>query len=281
MIEVVSWGIGGSVRDAGRPGLAHLGRSRGGAVDPEALALANRIVGNPPAAAGFETSGGLVIVAQQAVLVAVAGAPCDLSVDDGPPLGWGTGTALPPGARVRVGRLHGGARTYLAVRGGLHRPGGAPADGVPADGAQPGDVVAVGADPGTPAATQPAAPRPWDGVARIWPGPRLHWFTADAARELTGSTWTVRLESDRVGARLDGPVLDRSVGGELPSEGLVEGALQVPPDGRPIVMLADHPVTGGYPVIAVVDPGDLAVVAQAAPGAALRFRWARPVARGR
>jgi allophanate hydrolase subunit 2 len=79
-------------------------------------------------------------------------------------------------------------------------------------------------------------------------------------------------DSDRVGARLSGPALVRSRHEELPSEGLVEGAIQVPPDGQPIVMLADHPTTGGYPVIAVVDPADLRHVAQAAPGTTLRFR---------
>lgn len=261
-IEVVAWGIGGSVRDLGRPGLAHLGRSRGGAVDAAALALANRIVGNPEGAAGFESSGGLTLVARHPAMVAIAGSPCDVTVLDGPPAGWGTAAILPAGAQLRIGRLRGGARTYVAVRGVVERAGAA---------AEP-DAFAVGPDPGTPAASEPVPPRPLDRVVRLWPGPRRDWFGADAWTQLLGASFTVLPDSDRVGARLDGPALARRHVGELPSEGLVEGAIQVPPDGRPIVMLADHPVTGGYPVIAVVDPADLAIVAQTPVGGTLRFR---------
>ncbi len=274
MIEVVAWGIAGSVRDAGRPGLAHLGRSRGGAVDLAALALGNRIVGNPADAAGFESSGGLVLAPRRPVLLAVTGSPCDLRVIDGPPLGWGVPVVLPAGSRVRVGRLHGGARTYVAVRGGVV--------GAPKGAGAAGQAVGVGPDPGSPVAVHPVASAPRRDVARVWPGPRRDWFTSAAWELLTSAVWTVSPDSDRAGARLAGPALPRAVVSELASEGLVEGALQVPPDGRPIVMLADHPVTGGYPVIGVVDPDDVAVIAQTPVGAGVRFtaapstgtRWA-------
>lgn len=267
MIEVVTWGVGGSVRDLGRTGLAHLGRSRGGAVDAAALALANRIVGNPEGAAGFESSGGLTLVAGRPVMVGVTGAPCDLTVVGGPHIGWGSATVLPAGARLRIGRLHGGARVYVAVRGGLvGQAGRIPRSPTPAG------QVGVGADPGTAAATEAVPPRPAGQVARVWPGPRRDWFEDAAWAHLVTAEFTVLPASDRVGLRLDGPALVRRTLRELPSEGLIEGAIQVPPDGRPIVMLADHPVTGGYPVIAVVDPADLPVVAQAAAGATLRFR---------
>ncbi len=273
MIEVASWGIGGSVRDAGRPGLAHLGRSRGGAVDVAALALGNRLVGNPPAVAGFESAGGLVLVPRRAVLVAVTGSPCDLTVFDGPPLGWGAPGVVPAGARVRIGRLHGGARTYVAVRGGVTVQGASGRG--PGGGEHTPSVVATGPDPGAAVSTEIAVPRPPPPTIRLWPGPRRDWFADDAWDVLLDTTWTVRPETDRVGTRLDGPSLVRTVDRELPSEGLVEGALQVPPDGRPIVMLADHPVTGGYPVIGVVDPDDVGAVGQSPVGATVRFVAAR------
>jgi allophanate hydrolase subunit 2 len=109
-------------------------------------------------------------------------------------------------------------------------------------------------------------------VITVWAGPRTEWFEADALDHLAAVVWTVSGGVSRVGVRLDGPALPRRVGSELPSEGLVPGAIQVPPDGRPVVMSANHPTTGGYPVIAVVDPGHLTAVVQAPPGSAVRFR---------
>lgn len=255
-VEIIVAGIASSVRDAGRPGLAHLGTGRGGAVDLSALGLANRLVGNAPEAGAFETSGGLVLRFGGAVLVAVTGSPADLTVDGGPPVGWGAPIALPAGAVLRVGRLRGGARTYVALRGGVTDRAGS---------------VEVGPEPDAGPSTVAAVPPHLDRPVRVWPGPRRDWFTDDAWRRLTTSTWTATAHSDRMGLRLDGASLDRVIGRELPSEGLVEGAVQVPPDGRPIVMLADHPTTGGYPVIAVVDPADVWLAAQRPAGATLRF----------
>ncbi|MFN8022527.1 MAG: biotin-dependent carboxyltransferase family protein [Acidimicrobiales bacterium] len=259
-LVVASWGVAGSLRDAGRRGLAHVGRSRGGAVDLASLELGNRLVGNPPDATGFETSGGLTLRLGRPALLAVTGSPCDVRVDDGPALGWGVPVALPAGATVRIGRLHGGARSYVCVRGGVRVDG---------------DGVRIGADPEHPAASHPAVPWPIDGLVRIWPGPRLDWFAGDAFEALLTAIWHVQPASDRVGLRLDGPALVRARHDELPSEGMVEGALQVPPDGHPIVMLADHPATGGYPVIAVVDPADLRQVAQRPAGSQVHFTRAR------
>ena len=257
MIEVLSWGVAGAVRDGGRPGWAHLGRGRGGAVDLEALALGNRLVGNEPRAGGIETSGGLALRIVSPVMIAVTGSPADVNITDGPPLGWGAHTVVPAGAVVRIGRLHGGARTYVAVRGGL---------------VIDGDRMIVGPDPGRPASHEPAVPRPIERVVRVWPGPRVEWFAPGSWERLIAGEWEVRPDSDRVGARLRGPALERAIPRELPSEGLVEGSIQVPPDGQPIVMLADHPVTGGYPVIAVVDRASLSAVAQAPPGTRLTLR---------
>ncbi len=262
-LEVVSWGVAGSVRDGGRPGLAHLGRARGGAVDPWSLHLGNRLVGNPSETAAIETSGGLVVRCRRALMVAVTGSPCELAVDHGPALGWGTATALPAGAVVRIGRLRGGARVYLCVRGGAGATPGAPGEPV---------ALAVGSEPSNPPSPTAAVPRSLDGPVAVWPGPRLDWFVPGAWEALCSTEWQVLEASDRVGVRLGGdPPLRRAVPGELPSEGLVEGAVQVPPDGCPIVMLADHPTTGGSPVIAVVDPGHLRLVAQRPAGATIRF----------
>lgn len=255
MIRVVSWGIAGSVVDSGRTGRAWLGQSRGGAVDVASLALANRLVGNSEARAGLESSGGLVLAFDEPTMVVLTGAVAEVSVADGHPVGWGSPVVLPAGASLRIGRLLDGARTYVAVRGGVTRTG---------------ETLAIGADPQTPAATHPAARTPLPSTVRLWPGPRLEWAAAATWAQLTTSEFTVTATS-RVGVRLSGPVLRRTTLTELPSEGMVEGALQLPPDGHPIIMLADHPTTGGYPVIAVVDPADLPSVAQAAAGANLRF----------
>ncbi|NUS50992.1 MAG: biotin-dependent carboxyltransferase family protein [Nocardioidaceae bacterium] len=103
------------------------------------------------------------------------------------------------------------------------------------------------------------------------PGPRDDWFTADALDTLTSSTYRVAGDSNRVGLRLDGPALERARDGELPSEGIVLGAVQVPPSGLPLVFLHDHPTTGGYPVVGVVAPRDLWQCAQLRPGEAVRF----------
>lgn len=260
MIDVASWGIAGSVVDAGRPGMAWLGAGRGGAVDLTSLSLANRLVGNGEHSGVFETSGGLTFVVDAPTMVAVTGAVARIEVSDGPPVGWGAPVVIPAGATVRIARLLDGARTYVAVRGGLRVVGS--------------QAVEVGPDPGGPAAEH-AAPRSAPRTElKVWSGPRRDWFTDAAWQRLCSDTFTVTTTS-RVGTRLEGASLDRVRPDELPSEGMIEGAIQVPPDGNPIVFLADHPTTGGYPVIAVVDPADVPHIAQAAPGTQLRFRWSR------
>jgi allophanate hydrolase subunit 2 len=257
-IDIVSWGVAGSVRDAGRTGRAAWGASRGGAVDVASLALANRLVGNPAHAGAIESSGGLQLrVLHRPVMVAVAGGIAAIDVADGPPVGWGSPVVLPAGAVMRVGRLTEGTRVYVALRGGVRTN----ATG-----------VEIGADPGTVAASEPAPRLASPDRIGLWPGPRLDWFVDDAWSVLTSAEFRITPHGDRVGVRLSGPPLQRSILTELPSEGMVEGAVQVPPDGSPIVMLADHPVTGGYPVIAVVDPRDLGHLAQVPPGSPVRFR---------
>ncbi len=118
-------------------------------------------------------------------------------------------------------------------------------------------------------APQPAPPT--ELVLRVTPGPRDDWFTPEAVRTFTSRTYRVSSASNRIGLRTEGPALERALPGELPSEGMVLGAVQVPPNGRPVVFLADHPTTGGYPVIAVVRTADLPAAAQAVPGTPVRF----------
>jgi allophanate hydrolase subunit 2 len=177
---------------------------------------------------------------------------------------------LPAGASLRIRRVTAGTRVYVAVRGGVSVDG-VSVDGVSVDGVSvDGEHLHIGADPGTAASVVAAARRELTGTVRVWPGPRVDWFADGSFEQLCRAIWSVTTTS-RVGVRLVGSPLARRREGELPSEGIVEGAVQVPPDGQPIVMLADHPTTGGYPVIAVVDPKDLAEAAQAAPGTTLRF----------
>lgn len=274
MIEIVATGPRATLQDLGRAGYAALGVSCSGGFDRGALRLANRLVGNDDGAAVIEvTLGGLEFRVERAVTVAFTGAPC-------PGLDWGMALSLPAGSSIRLGAPVHGLRSYLAVRGGfavalvlgsastdtLSGIGPAPlkiGDRLSPGPTPPGDVV--GAAVGSTASGR-AHPRTL--AARL--GPRDDWFTASARAALVHTCWRVRSECDRVGVRLDGPPLERVHDRELASEPTLPGALQVPGDGRPILFGPDAPVTGGYPVIAVVS--DLDGAAQLRPGDEVRFR---------
>ncbi|WP_205474556.1 biotin-dependent carboxyltransferase family protein [Nocardioides sp. SYSU D00038] len=283
---VLDAGVLTTVQDRGRPGLAHLGVPRAGPLDAPAAALANRLVGNPPDAALLEvTLGGLAVRADAGRWVAVTGAPAPVTVD-----GRARGSArpewLPAGAELRLAAPPSGVRTYVAVAGGIEVE--------PVLGSRATDTLAwVGPPRVSSGAVLPLGPavgrpepvdtprEPVPGPVRLLPGPRADWCGPDPVGSLCAASYVVTDDSDRVGLRLDGPPLPRTREGELPSEGMVLGAVQVPPDGRPVVFLADHPVTGGYPVVAVVHPDDLWVCGQLRPGDPLRFtRAGRPPARG-
>ncbi|AAZ56001.1 allophanate hydrolase subunit 2 [Thermobifida fusca YX] len=280
-LEVLETGVLTTVQDAGRVGHALLGVGRSGAADPVSYALANRLVANPPRAAALEvTFGGLRCRAHGAMTVAVTGAPGPVSVD-GRAAAMNTVIHLRDGSELRIGTPERGLRSYVAVRGGLDTPpvlGSRSTDTLAGLGPQqvtPGTVLPVGPPPQdlpvVDAAPDTVFPR--DEVElRVMLGPRDDWFTEDAIRTLLTSDYVVSSRTDRVGARLLGPPLPRSRLGELPSEGIVPGALQIPHHGDPVLFLADHPVTGGYPVIAVVVSADLRWAAQARPGTRLRFR---------
>ena len=283
MLEVLATGPLTTVQDLGRPGQARWGVGVSGAADREALRLANRLLGNGIPAAGLEvTFGGLVLLARTDVHLALTGAACPATVDD-KPVGHNARVLLPAGARLALGPPRTGVRTYVGVRGGIAV---APVLGSRATDvlAQLGpEVAAVGAllPVGAPEGALPELdlapvrePAGDDVVLRVRWGPRDDWFSPAARAELVGARWTASAESDRVGVRLSGPELQRTVDAELASEGMVPGALQVPPSGRPTLLLADHPLTGGYPVIAVVLDADVDAAGQLRPGQAVRFRAA-------
>ena len=291
------------LKDDGRPGHAAQGVAPSGAVDRSAYARANRLLGNPAGTAALEcTLGGLRVRFDEPATIVLTGTDAVLTVN-----GARTGTEevvrVPAGAEVAVTVPRRGLRSYLAVRGGFDVPpvlGSRSTDPLAGIGpARPaaGDVLPTGTPPAAddvpPSDPPPTAddvppndPRPvvavvaaeaasvgGDGVLilAVDLGPRDDWFTPDAIDTFLSAEFRVALAGDSVGLRLDGPALPRLRTDELPSEGVVRGSVQVPPSGHPIVFQADHPVTGGYPVIAVLTPAAADLAAQARPGAAIRF----------
>jgi biotin-dependent carboxylase-like uncharacterized protein len=273
------------LEDRGRVGLAHLGLGHSGAADRTSHDLANRLVGNAADAACIEvTLGTLEVRVDAPVLMAVTGAPVEVRCD-ARTHAVNTSFWVPPDTTVRLGRPIAGLRSYVAVRGGLRGLevlGSVSWDTMAKLGTpplKPGDVLPVGAALAAFPATDFAP------VAKIGPerlelplilGPRDDWFEAAAIERLARHDFTVSPETDRVGARLEGPELARKRHGELSSEGVVLGALQVPTNGRPTLFLADHPVTGGYPVIGCVPQPWVDRASQAAPGQLIRFHPRRP-----
>ena len=269
------------VQDRGRPGLAHLGVGAAGAMDRAALALANRLVGNDADAAGLEILfGGAEFAADGPVWIAVAGAWGEVAVD-GRPIEPHTATRLAAGETLAFEAAGHGIRYYLAVRGGIEAPrvlGSRSRDTLASLGPEPlaeGDALPIGPEPAGPVPPVDLVPvdPPATGTATLAlrPGPRREWFAPAAWESLLHSEWRVSPRSDRSGVRLEGPMLDRADARELPSEGMVPGAIQVSPDGAPTILAADHPVTGGYPVIAVVTDESLDALAQLRPGQPIRF----------
>lgn len=283
-LSIVRTGPLCTVQDRGRPGRASFGVGRSGAADIASHDAANRLVGNTAQAATLEvTFGGLALRACFDAVVAVTGASTECAVD-GVRQGLYSTIMLPSGATLTLAAPTSGLRNYLAVRGGIDAPtvlGSRSTDTLSGIGPE---VVRAGTDllVGTEHADWPAAeyiPEPLPRsvtTLRVEYGPRDDWFTAEAKATLIQQRWTVSQDCDRVGIRLDGPdPLPRAVAGELASEGMVPGGLQVPPSGKPVLFLADHPVTGGYPVIAVVTTGSMPEAAQLRPGDTVRFHLGR------
>jgi biotin-dependent carboxylase-like uncharacterized protein len=291
-LTVLRVGFALTTQDLGRPGFSDMGLGAAGAADRGAAALGNRMVGNRPGAAVLEALLGSVALRTDAyVLAAVTGAagPVDVERAGGTVRGAAAYEVLvlEPGDVLHVGLPDTGLRAYVAVRGGVAvEPvlGSRSWDSLAQLGPAPlraGDVLPVGDDAEAwPVVDAVAPPLPADGagpvVLDVVPGPRDDWFTPAWRSTLTGQDHVVSPDSDRIGVRTTAAVpLVRAVTGELPSEGVETGSLQVPPDGSPVLFLADHPVTGGYPVVAVLTPASLDRAAQLRPGDVVRFRLPR------
>jgi KipI family sensor histidine kinase inhibitor len=292
-LAVVDPGMQSLLQDLGRAGLGDLGVAFSGAADKDAARQANRLVGNAPGEAVVETLfGGLSVTARGLQVLALTGAEARAVVTDA------AGTllrrpvprapfALRDGETLTVDEPAAGLRTYLALRGGIEARadlGSRSTDVMSGIGPAPlaaGDELVRRQDPGSGLVGDAEAPlraTPRAGAVtdlRITLGPREDWFDRENVDLLTGQEWEVTAESNRIGVRLAAPAggraLTRNRTGELASEGVVSGALQVPPSGLPVLFLADHPVTGGYPVIAVVVREDLGAAAQLPPGARVRL----------
>lgn len=278
-VTVLATGPLCTVQDSGRPGLAATGVGRSGACDRASYRLANRLVGNAADAAVLEvTFGGLHLRADSDVVVVTTGARCADAAAHNSPLVLLAGDELTLGAPVS------GLRTYVALRGGVDVPpvlGSRSTDLLSGLGPAPvgaGEVLPLGdpdrAMPGVDVAPV-AEPARDDVVVSVSGGPRWDWFTHATREALLTTAYTMTSDSNRIGLRLRGLPMHRSRPGELPSEGIVRGALQVPVSGQPVLFLADHPVTGGYPIIAYVDDGDVDRCAQLRPGQSLSFKLAR------
>lgn len=276
--EVLTTGPLALVQDLGRPGLGATGVGRSGAADRAALRLANRLVANPEGAAGIETVfGGFAVRATRRLTLALAGAPAPATID-GMPVGHHAVLTVHPGQVLRLGSPPTGLRTYVAVRGGVDVApvlGSHSTDIMSGIGPAPlaiGDAIPIGPEPAefplidvAPVAVPPGG----TVTLRAMLGPRADWVHEPQA--LAGTRWTASSRSDRVGMRLEGEPLRRSDHGELPSEGMVRGSIQVPPGGELVLFLADHAVTGGYPVVAVVLDSDVDRAAQVRPGQHVKF----------
>ncbi|WNV91153.1 biotin-dependent carboxyltransferase family protein [Umezawaea sp. Da 62-37] len=281
-LTVLRTGPQALVQDLGRPGYAHLGVPPSGALDMPALRLANRLAGNPESAAGLEVLlGGLAVRARCSCTVVVTG-PRVPVLRNGKPVGSHAPVHLACDDVLEIGTPEDGLRCYAAVSGGIAveaELGSRSTDLLSGIGPEPlraddelplGPVVApaVGIDVLAPTRV------PAELAVAVLLGPRDDWFDLPV-RQLAAGRWTVSERSNRVGMRLTGTALERGArfaGRELASEGIPTGGVQVPADGQPVVFLADHPTTGGYPVIGVVPAAELALLAQARPGTAFRFR---------
>jgi biotin-dependent carboxylase-like uncharacterized protein len=279
-ITVLHPGALTTIQDLGRPGLAYLGIPRSGAADRPSLMLANRLVGNREDRPALETTVvGPRLKLEQATTLALTGAVVDATLDDRP-LAMNTPIHAPAGSSLSVGSASAGLRTYLAVRGGIDGEptfGSCSSDLHNAIGPAPlaaGDTLEIGTadDLFTSVDSAPAPALDEEPQLRVMLGPRDAMFTHGAIERLLAEPFMVTTEVSRVGARLEGPPLERADGSELLSEPVVTGSLQVPPSGQPILLLSDHPTTGGYPVIAVLYAAELAIAGQLRPGQQIRFR---------
>ncbi len=284
-LEILHTGPLALVEDLGRVGLAHLGVTRSGAADRRSHTLANRLVANPDDRATIEvTFGGFSArVRGGGVDIAVTGADTNPAVNG---IAFGTNSIqhARDGDVILLGTPRAGLRAYLGVRGGIDVTpvlGSRSYDVMSAIGPlplQPGDVLPIGEHTHDyPELDQAPVAAISEHLVELLvvPGPRDDWLVDPDA--LVHTIWMASDRSDRVGMRLDGrPLRHRQPDRQLPSEGATRGAIQLPPNGLPVILGPDHPVTGGYPVIGVVTNEDIDRVAQIRPGQYVRMHWSRP-----
>ena len=291
VFEVVAPGLRAVLQDGGRRGVAAVGVPAAGAADPVSFMLANALVGNPAGAGALEITGGATrLRCVESCHAAIVGAAPELRVD-GAPVPDGQLVPLAPGQALEVRGLEQGCRTYLAVAGGLLGPtafASVSSDELCRLGAGPleagghlwagpwapplGDHLEAGARRELGAEIDTESPV----ELRVVPGPHPEWFERDALARLAATVFAVAAESNRVGLRLRAegapPTLRAGDSGhELDSQCVVTGAIQVPPDGNPVVLLPDHATLGGYPVLAVVAAADHGRLGQCGPGTPVRL----------
>ena len=283
-MEVLDAGLMTVYQDLGRPGYGDLGVTASGAADRASAATANTAVGNPRQSTVLENIGGMELRALSDTVICVTGATTRVWVGD-MPVQLARPALVTAGQTVLIDAAHYGMHNYIALRGGLIADaelGSSATDVLSGLGPSPisaGDVLAV--PPNSPGTTDSQLTNPLrvtqseDGrtvaTLRCVLGPRDDWFGANVQRFLE-TQWTVSSQSNRVGLRLDSDTtVERVVDGELPSEGMVAGSVQIPPNGKPVLFLRDHAVTGGYPVIATVLEEDIDIAAQLPPEALVSF----------
>jgi KipI family sensor histidine kinase inhibitor len=286
-IEILSVGLPVLFQDLGRAGQAGQGISVSGATDRTNFKAANRIVGNPANTTALEiTLGGLSFRMRGQGVMALTGATAPISITGAGgskiPGPYHAAIALDDGDVVSLGAPEAGMRSYLSLRGGFDVApvlSSTATDTLAQIGpAAPavGDVINIPTAAASSLVTleEPTFPMPSATetvVLDVVMGPRTDWFTDAAVESFLSQEWSVTPQSSRVGIRLSGDALERSNHGELPSEATVRGALQVPASGQPVLFLADHPLTGGYPVIANVAGHHLDLAGQIPVGAKIRF----------
>jgi antagonist of KipI len=284
VIQVVEPGLFTTVQDLGREGFGPMGVSASGAADAVSLRIGNQLVGNAEGAAGLELTllGGTFAFPDGAV-VALAGSDFGATLDGKPVEMW-TSFEAKPGQTLRLGPTRSGARCYLCVRGGIEVKlflGSASTHVLSGLGGnegralRKGDVLSVGTGGGythirrlTARAKQELKPRK---ALRVTPGPQSEWFSEAAQRLFYASTYRVAEESNRMGIRLEGAVVPMPAGGEMSSEGVALGAIQVPEGGQPIILFVEQQTTGGYPKIANVISADFHSLGQLRPRDEIRF----------
>ena len=290
-MEVIDAGLLTLYQDLGRPGVGDLGVTPSGAADRAAAATANVAVGNPRGATVLENIGGIKLHALTDTVICVTGATARVRLGE-MPVHLARPVLVTAGHTVTVDPATVGMRNYVAIRGGIiaeSELGSAATDvlsGLGPDPVTTGDVIGVlprstgmtDAQLANPLRVRESSDGKTRATLRCVLGPRDDWF-GDNVSAFLDTEWTVTSDSNRVGLRLDGEeTIERVKDGELPSEGMVAGSIQIPPNGKPVVFLRDHAVTGGYPVIATVLEEDIDIAAQLPPGARVNFELVAPQA---